>query len=222
MLRLYDARTGRLDELPRARFLRVHVGGLDLRSQVLGDVVRRLVERHRRQVLLTASGGRDLTPLNIPPTDQDAPGEADLYVGQGPGRLMEVSPTTVEPTLTRVAEQGLDPLSLRLAALEHPYREPLELGSRQVEEADRELRRLRESVAGWAEQPSKAMHDGFRAELMEALDSDLNTPAALGVMRRLAAAEIAPGSKFETFSYFDMVLALDLVREVGRSRPASR
>ncbi|GAA2075834.1 hypothetical protein [Actinomadura alba] len=222
MLRLYDARTGQVEDLPRARFLRVHVSGGDLRSRILGDVIRRLAERHRRQILLTASDGRDLTALNIPPTDQDAPGDADLNVGRGPGRLVAVAPTSEEPSLTELAERGLDPLSVRLAMLERPYREPLELDSRQVETADRELRRLRESVAGWAEEPSKPVHGDYRAELIEALDSDLDTPKALEALRRLAAAEVPPGSKFETFAYADMVLALDLVRDVGRSRTPPR
>jgi hypothetical protein len=217
MLRLYDARTGRLEELPRTRLLRVRVAGADLRSHVLGDVIRRLAERHGRQVLLTAP--RDLIELNVPPSDEDTAGAADLYLGEGPGRLMAVGPSTAEPSPSRLAEQGLDPLSLRLAILERPYREPLELDARSVEAADRELRRMRQNVAQWAEEPSKPMRAEVRAGVLEALDADLDTPGALRLLRHLASAEVTAGSKFETYAYVDMVLALDLVRDVGRSRP---
>ncbi|MCW2903634.1 MAG: Cysteinyl-tRNA synthetase-like protein [Streptosporangiaceae bacterium] len=223
MLRLYDPRTGTVDDLPRSRLLRVHVSGPALRAHVLADVIRRLAERHRRQVMLTAEARTDLTPLNIPPADQGSAAESDLHVG-GPGdagRALPVGPSADEPSLPWVAAQGLDPLSVRLVTLERPYRAPLELDLPTLERADGRLRRLRAEVATWAEEPSKALHRDYLQEAVAALDEDLDTPGALEVLWRMAESGIPAGSKFETVSYLDMVLALDLVRDVGRPRPAA-
>jgi hypothetical protein len=57
----------------------------------------------------------------------------------------------------------------------------------------------------------------YLADIAAALDDDLDAPAALEWLARLAAdGEIPPGSKFETFAYLDRLLGLDLAREVGR------
>jgi len=59
-----------------------------------------------------------------------------------------------------------------------------------------------------------AQHVG---DYLDALDDDLDTPAALATLSALAAdPEIPDGSKFEAFAYFDRFLGLDLARDVGR------
>jgi cysteinyl-tRNA synthetase len=105
--------------------------------------------------------------------------------------------------------------------LRRPYREPLELDRSALEEADDHLRRVRAQVATWAQAPSKAISAVHLAEAVRILDADLDTPGALEVLRRLADADVPPGSKFETVSALDMLLALDLVRDVGRPPPAA-
>jgi hypothetical protein len=226
MLRLYDPQTGQVDELPPGRALRVHVDGPQPRLHVLADVIRRAAERHRRWVQITVSGtaeDRDLTALNIPPADQGDPSGADLRIGEAaaacPDRRLAVGPSTGESEPARIAERGLDPLSVRLAALRRRYREPLELDRPALEDADHELRHWRARVAGWAESPSKPICAEYAAQALDAFDDDLNTPGALEVLRRLDDdAEVPPGSKFETFSFLDMVFALDLVRDIGAPR----
>jgi cysteinyl-tRNA synthetase len=55
-----------------------------------------------------------------------------------------------------------------------------------------------------------------------AFDDDLDTPAALRVLRALEKdSEIPPGAKFETFAHLDHLLGLDLARDIGRE-PALR
>jgi hypothetical protein len=223
MLRLYDPRTGKAEELPRTRLLRLHVSGPELRAHIVTDVVRRLAEHHRRQVMVSAPAPRDLAMLNIPPMNQDTAAEADLHVGgaTGPGRAVPVGPAGTEPDLASVIRQGLDPLSVRLVTLRRPYRRPLELDRSSLEKADDDLRRLRAQVAVWAQAPSKAISRVHLAEAVSALDSDLDTPGALEVLRHLADADVPPGSKFETVSALDMLFALDLVRDVGHPSPAA-
>jgi cysteinyl-tRNA synthetase len=120
--------------------------------------------------------------------------------------------------LSGLAERGLDPLALRLALLEHPYRQPMSLTWDGLSAADRALRRWREQVAEWANSPSKPMCAEVTAQIAAAFDDDLDTPTALRALRSLEEdRQIPPGSKFETFAYTDQLLGLDLAREIGRA-----
>jgi cysteinyl-tRNA synthetase len=138
------------------------------------------------------------------------------------GRAMAGSGENVV-LLPDLADRGLDPLALRLAFLEHPYRQPVNLTWDALEAANRTLRRWRELVADWANSPSKPMCAEVTSQITAAFDDDLDTPAALRALRSLEDdQEIPPGSKFETFAYTDQLLGLDVAREIGRApiRPA--
>jgi cysteinyl-tRNA synthetase len=116
-----------------------------------------------------------------------------------------------------LTRRGLDPLVLRLAFLEHHYRQQLNLTWTALDSADRTLRRWRDRVAEWATSPSRPMCAQYLTEFTAAVDEDLNTPAALGVLDRLEKdSNISPGSKFETFVHLDQLLGLDLARDIGR------
>ncbi len=124
--------------------------------------------------------------------------------------------------LADLTARGLDPLAARLAFLEHRYRQQLNLTWDTLTAADGTLRRWRELVADWADEPSRPMCADYSARIGDALDDDLDTPVALRALRALATdSEIPAGSKFETFASADRVLGLDLVRLVGRPRPAA-
>jgi cysteinyl-tRNA synthetase len=124
--------------------------------------------------------------------------------------------------LADLTARGLDPLALRLAFLDHRYRQQLNLTWAVLEAADRTLRRWRERVAEWARSPSEPMRAEYVSEFTTGFDDDLDTPAALRVLRSLEKdGEIAPGSKFETFAHADHLLGLDLARDIGRE-PAPR
>jgi len=121
--------------------------------------------------------------------------------------------------LSEVTERGLDPLALRLAFLEHRYRQQLNLTWDTLAAADRTLRRWRERVAEWATWPSKPMCAQYTADIAAAMDDDLDTPTALRTLRALERdGQIPPGSKFETFAHADQLLALDLARDIGRPK----
>ena len=54
-----------------------------------------------------------------------------------------------------------------------------------------------------------------------AFDDDLDTPAALRVLRDLEGDEsVAPGAKFESFLHLDQILGLDLSIEIGKAPAA--
>ena len=137
------------------------------------------------------------------------------------GRKMAKSTGNVV-LLRDVEARGLDPLALRLAFLEHRYRQQMNLTWDTLAAADDAVRRWRDRVAEWANSPSRPMCAQYVSEFTAALDDDLDTPAALRVLRRLEQdGEIPPGSKFETFAHLDQVLGLDLARDIGKA-PAPR
>ena len=124
--------------------------------------------------------------------------------------------------LRDVEARGLDPLALRLAFLEHRYRQQMNLTWDTLAAADAAVRRWRDRVAEWANSPSRPMCAQYVSEFTAALDDDLDTPAALRVLRSLEKdSEVPPGSKFETFAHLDQVLGLDLARDIGKA-PAPR
>ncbi|MCT9932629.1 cysteine--tRNA ligase [Planotetraspora sp. A-T 1434] len=132
------------------------------------------------------------------------------------GRKMSKSTGNVV-LLSDVAEAGLDPLAIRLALMEHRYRQQMNLTWDTLRAADRTLRRWRLRVAEWAESPSRPIDAGHSARIQQALDDDLDTPLALRLLRDLERDDsVAPGSRFETFLHFDHILGLDLSTEIGK------
>ena len=135
------------------------------------------------------------------------------------GRKMAKSTGNVV-LLADLADRGLDPLAARMAFLEHRYRQQMNLTWETLTAADATVRRWREQVADWANEPSSPMRAEYATRITAALDDDLDTPAALRALRELAKDQDVPaGSKFETFASADRVLGLDLVSLVGKSRP---
>jgi cysteinyl-tRNA synthetase len=133
------------------------------------------------------------------------------------GRKMAKSTGNVV-LLSDMAARGLDPLALRLAFLEHRYRQQMNLTWDTLAAADAAVRRWRDRVAEWANSPSRPMCAQYVGEFTAALDDDLDTPAALRALRSLEKdSEIPPGSKFETFAHLDQVLGLDLARDIGKA-----
>jgi hypothetical protein len=209
----------------------------ELRSCLVADLVRRVAERYRLQVTTwhQAPGEEPTRPaagrvaalraawdgLNIHPAEfaagpadpLDVAVARDGQAGGSPAYRLE--PGEVGP---RAADStGLDPLALRLALLEHHYREPAILSREALEAADRKLRHWRELVADWARSPSKPMCAQYTDDILSAFGDDLDTPAAARSLEALAAdPELPAGSKFESFAHYDRLFGLDLARDVGR------
>jgi hypothetical protein len=111
----------------------------------------------------------------------------------------------------------IDPLAVRLVFTRHRYRDDADLSWDVLGEADRALASWRRSVAEWANSPSAAMPAAYTEAISAAFDNDLDTPAALAELHRLASdPDVPPGAKFETFAAADRLLGLDLARDIGR------
>lgn len=131
------------------------------------------------------------------------------------GRKMSKSAGNVV-LVNDVVAHGLDPLALRLAFLQHRYRQQLNLTWDALVAANASLARWRERVADWATEPSAALPEAV-GHAVSALEDDLDTPRAITALRALERdPDVPAGAKFEAFAYLDRVLGLDLVRDVGR------
>ena len=131
---------------------------------------------------------------------------------------------TQRPLRERLA-LGEEPLSVRMKLMGQRYGEALGdgagTGGAGLDGADLDgematLARWRELVALWARSPSAPLSRRHADALTAALAGDLDTAAALREMAALAADPDEPdGVKFETFAAADMLLGLDLARDVG-------
>jgi cysteinyl-tRNA synthetase len=179
----------------------------------------------------------DCLAMNIHPPDYTAPaadgvdviietdGAEAIPAPPAPHRLRSApvifengtAPPLGATIVAGLRRRGIDPLAVRLALLERPYREQATLSWPHLTAADQELRTLRGRMARWATHPSKPMSAQYVADISGAFDDDLNAPAALTALRKLADdGEIPDGSKFETVAHADQWLGLDLASEVGR------
>lgn len=247
MLRLYRPDTGQAEPLVLARRgeLRISSRGgppglAGLCDLLLPDLIRRTAEWYRLRV---ASAQRAVgagpafrqaaSALNLRPPDTDDPGlAADVCTGEGGGPPgagcwarcgpvtfpADLGGTGPDP-LAGLAGRGLDPLALRLVLLGRRYRDPLTVTWPALAGAGEELAAWRGLVADWANLPSRPLSAAHRSRIAAAFDDDLDTPAALQVLRDLAAdPAVPPGARFETFADADRLFGLDLVRDVGRAR----
>ncbi|MFC0037822.1 hypothetical protein [Actinomadura rayongensis] len=199
MLLLRDA-AGELTGLPGGAVLRIRADA-GARGAVVADVLRRAAERGGRRVLLAFSG--DFTALGVAPS-QDFDGAPDLVAG--PGGRPDVPP----------ASGPFDGPGARLAVLETPYRAPLDLTPARLSAAAARLDAWRTSVAAWAREPGRPPDRASVRAAETALADDLDVPAALAVLDRVAASDLAPGAKLETFIALDLLLGLNLVALIGR------
>lgn len=222
MLQLPDADNTRATPVRPARpgVLTIWVAGpAEPRPCLLADLVARVAERHHLRASVAWQAPADWMALNVHPAEITAGPPEPLDVAVAPAGGSAGSPAhLVRPgTAGPVAVTGVDPLALRLALLQRPYRAGADITAGELQTADALLRDLREKVKHWALSPSRPMCAQYTGDFLDALDADLDTPAALRTLSALAADQAIPdGSKFETFAYADRLLGLDLAREVGR------
>lgn len=218
----------------------------DLRALLAADVVSRIQELRGQQVAVTHfSTETDPTRraervrlgglLGIHPpatqvvTGPGSPAPADLedmsVVGptDAPretfgGVCLQVGRASVpEPMPQFTGRAGIDPLALRLALLDRPYRKEVSLSESDCLLAASALENWRQRVAAWAQAPSSPVPDTVRREVDARLDDDLDIPAVLALLPDVQDDRtVPPGAKFETLAFLDRVLGLDLARRVGQ------
>ena len=224
MLQLPESGTARATPVRPARPGQLSIWVTDPdrpRLSLLADLVSRIAERHHLRASVSQPAEVGWDTLNVHPAEVSASPPERLDVVVAPAGAPAGSPAhRIEPGAARPPVPdlaGADPLALRLALLQHPYREVLTLGRDDLVAADTLLQRWRELVSHWALSPSRPMCAEYVADFLAALDADLDTPSALRSLTGLAGdQEIPDGARFEAFAYLDRFLGLDLARDVGR------
>jgi hypothetical protein len=209
------------------------------RVLVIGDLLNRILEDfHGTQVLLAViAGDCDIEPLisdlavrppagifaTLAQAQTDLGARLDIAVTSGYAEARSTTESgaivAVESVTARQSFQGLDPVTLRMALLTTRYSVPLHLSRGLVASCQPTLDRWRHRLAEWSRHPSHPIPPVWRAHLRSAVDDDLDAHRAMSLMADLEnSKDVAPGAKFEAFAYADRVLALDLMREMGRTR----
>jgi hypothetical protein len=216
-------------------------GLADLRVLLVADVLTRIAELQGLETITVlaadsapAAGlGEDLAALGIhPPAALASYREARAMLGGpahvhvaghaagsghgGDGVLLGVGPVQDRTQQAAGGNRG-DRLALRFALLSCPYREPVTLTGAALADAAESAGRWRRLVAEWAGEPSRPIPADAASVIRDAFDDDLDTVAALDLLRSLESRPDVPaGAKFETFLFVDRVLGLELPREIGR------
>ncbi|TPQ16130.1 hypothetical protein [Streptomyces sporangiiformans] len=222
-----------------------------LRVLLVADVLVRALELNGTPVwtVLTAAEGQAelrerATALGVRPFEEhreSGPGLGEAQVlhvlgAPGPedkaleGVHVEVAPVHDESTDGPADEESAagsrgsgqdDPSALRLALLARPRRDPVRLGAAALADAEKVITHWRGAVAAWATRPSSPIPDPVREQLRAAWEDDLDVPAVLDVLRRVATSDTVPdGARFETYAFADRLLGLELTRDIGRGSPS--
>jgi cysteinyl-tRNA synthetase len=115
-----------------------------------------------------------------------------------------------------LVDQGYDPLAFRLLCFGTRYRSEMDFSDEAMAARHRELIRIRQRMADWADSPRA---NGFSPKAKE-LDQrfhdrvadDLDLPGAVVVLNEAVSAEVPDGEKYALLSSWDAVLGLDLTR----------
>lgn len=118
-----------------------------------------------------------------------------------------------------LSELGTDPLFYRYLCLLTHYRKPLSFTKESVEAAGNALLRIWSFLENASLDRSIKPIPSYVERFTAAINNDLNTPEALGVLHELMSdAKVSPAEKIATLSVFDTVLALDLTPEAAAKR----
>ena len=114
--------------------------------------------------------------------------------------------------IAELVERKIDPLALRLLFLENHYRTQMNLTWDNINAAHATLKRWRQKISHWA---TGGHPDEHRLrEIRERFSDDLDTPAAMLLLRKLERDESIPeAERRATFVASDALLGLDLDRE---------
>jgi cysteinyl-tRNA synthetase len=118
-------------------------------------------------------------------------------------------------TIGDIEAQGDDPLAFRLLCFQTRYRGEMNFDWEALAAADRTLRRLRDRMADWKDEP----RDGLSPEakeldrrFREAVADDLDMPEAVKVLNEAVTAPLPDGERYALLASWDQVLGLDLER----------
>lgn len=144
-------------------------------------------------------------------TDAAATGDPDTAGSV----TLSVAPAHAEVAVAGIADAG----PLRWVLLSRHYRTPVRVEESLPARAVDAVAGWRERLADYSHAPGGAIPRGWQQRVRVAADTDLDTPAVLGLVETLVDdTEVAEGAKFEALAWCDRILALDLACDLGRVR----
>ena len=125
-------------------------------------------------------------------------------------------------TLSDIVNKGIDPIALRYFYLMGHYKTSLNFTWEALEAAAKSLRRVQETILSFASSDeSGSVNDEYKNRFLEAINDDLNMPAALALLHELLKDKnLNNTTKFKTALDFDKVLGLNLGQESQQDIPA--
>lgn len=112
-------------------------------------------------------------------------------------------------TLDDILVRNIDPLAVRLVAMQTSYRKPLNFTWEGFESSQQQLKKLykfasHQTIAG-------EVNETYKEHFIEALSDDLNTAKAIAVVWEVFnSTDLSDADKWTTLLYFDQVLGLKL------------
>lgn len=118
-------------------------------------------------------------------------------------------------TVTKLKEEGYDPLAYRFMCLNSHYRKQLVFSYEALKKDQDTLNKLKSKIQDiepsgeYSENDFKKYDDMFK----EALSNDLNTSNALTILYDVLKSDISNNTKLKLIELFDKVLSLDLLKK---------
>ena len=208
------------------------------RVLVVGDLLRRVIEDiHSAPVLAavitnnhSAAERVCRSGLMVRPVVGMFATEAEAGLGKPLDLVITVARTNdapaprppaigLAPVRNAVPYPGAAPDTVRFALAHVNHTHQVNMTGSLLESSRAVLDRWRDRVVEWSSHPSRPIPATWRTAVIAALDDDLDVAHVLAMMRELEDADnVEPGAKFEAFIYADRVLAVDLMRDLGRIR----
>ncbi len=116
--------------------------------------------------------------------------------------------------IEEIIDKGFEPLALRYLFLTAHYRDKINFTWQSLQAAQNALNNLREEIRAW-EQPKEVI-DQFWQKFVEAANSDLNIPQAVGQLWEMIHASYPTASKSATILKMDKILGLGLDQYIGK------
>jgi len=128
-------------------------------------------------------------------------------------------------TLSEIVEKGYDPLVLRYFFLTAQYRSQQNFSWEALDGSQKALSDLQNMVRSWKQDDRAGLSeekmekiDAYRRQFIQALENDLNVPAALATTWEMAKSNIPSPDKYDLIMDFDEVLGLSLGEQKTENR----
>ncbi|MGW2583865.1 hypothetical protein ACWCYZ_21450 [Streptomyces virginiae] len=150
------------------------------------------------QLTETLCAAADVHLLAYGAATQDGGGGVRVDVGQvspaaPDGDIPDGAPLLASGLLDEFSPAGTDPLAVRMLLLGHAHRTPVTVTGAGLTEARRTLRRRRQQVADWAQEPPRPIPADVLRQAQAALADNLGVPVVLDMLRQCGRARRCAG-----------------------------